>query len=258
MSTVNRAGIRRALACPAVSRSDQLNSQFHQWTTTVINRVWDRVRARGAVNWQHPLARRYGSMGERSYQAFPPGDCTNPHAIHIGRDCFIGAGVTLAVGMPTEVYPPECDPVIQIGDRTTIGKNCWFVARHSIVLEDDVMIAPNVYFTDHNHTYADPWLPVGQQVIQGDPVRVGAGTWIATNVVILPGTTIGANCTIAAGAVVRGDIPDHSVVAGVPGRVIRSWTREDGWQPPFAEPIGVVEGWPVGVPPELRDPQPGG
>ena len=55
---------------------------------------------------------------------------------------------------------------------------------------------------------------------------------------------------IAAGAVVRGEIPDHSVVAGVPGRVVRRWTREDGWQPPFTNPIEVVEGWPVGVPPE--------
>ena len=89
-------------------------------------------------------------------------------------------------------------------------------------------------------------------MIQGDPVRIGAGTWIATNVVILPGTNIGENCTIAAGAVVRGVIPDHSVVAGVPGRVVRSWDRAEGWQPPFANPVVVIEGWPVGVPPEER------
>jgi len=135
--------------------------------------------------------------------------------------------------------------VIEIGDRTTVGKDCWFVARHSIVLEHDVTVAPNVYFTDHNHTYADPWLPVGRQVLQGAEVRVGAGSWIATNVVVLPGARI-----IAAGAVVRGEIPDHSVVAGVPGRVVRRWTRADGWQPPFARPVEVIEGWPVGVPPE--------
>jgi len=239
-----------------MTRSERLRAHSRSVATSVVNAAWTRIRLAGAIDADHRLARRYGSMGRGSYVAFPQGDCYNAHAIHIGEDCFIGAGTTLAVGMPTETYPADAAPVIEIGDRTTVGKDCWFVARHSIVLEADVMIAPNVYFTDHNHTYADPWLPVGQQVIQGDPVRVGAGTWIATNVVILPGTTIGANCTIAAGAVVRGEIPDHSVVAGVPGRVIRSWTRADGWQPPFAEPIGVVEGWPVGVPPEERETQP--
>lgn len=228
----------------------RLQATGRRMATTVVNGVWEFVRRAGAIDADHPSARRYGSFGAGSYIAFPRGDCTNAHAIHIGERCFIGAGTTLAVGMPTEQYPIDCDPVIVIGDRTTVGKDCWFVARHSIVLEHDVTIAPNVYFTDHNHTYADPWLPVGQQVLQGDAVHVGAGTWIATNVVVLPGARIGRNCAIAAGAVVRGEVPDHSVVAGVPGRVVRRWTRETGWQPPFDEPVEVVEGWPVGVPPE--------
>lgn len=215
-----------------------------------VDRAWETIRRVGMIGAGDPRATRYGSFGPGSVLAFPRGDCTNPHAIHIGSNCMIGAGVTLAVGMPTEVYPAGCEPVIEIGDRTTIGKDCWFVARHSIVLEQDVTIAPNVYFTDHNHTYADPWLPVGQQVLQGDETRVGAGTWIATNAVVLPGARIGRNCTVAAGAVVRGEIPDHSVVAGVPGRVVRRWTREEGWQPPFTSPIEVIEGWPVGIPPE--------
>ena len=203
----------------------------------------------GAINAEHSLARRYGSMGRGSYIAFPQGDLINPHTIHIGENCFIGAGVTLAAGMPTEVFPADHPAVIEIGDRTTVGKDCWFIARDSVVLEEDVTIAPNVYFTDHNHTYADPWLPVGQQILQCFPVRVGAGTWIGTNVVVLPGANIGRNCAIAAGTVVRGDIPDHSVVAGVPGRVVRRWTKADGWQPPLTNEVTVIEGWPVGVPP---------
>ena len=214
-----------------------------------MNATWQRVRLMGAINAEHPLARRYGAMGRGSYIAFPQGDLINPHAIRIGENCFIGAGVTLAAGMPTEVFAPDHPPVIEIGDRTTVGKDCWFIARDSVVLEEDVTIAPNVYFTDHNHTYADPWLPVGQQILQCFPVRVGAGTWIGTNVVVLPGADIGRNCAIAAGTVVRGQIPDHSVVAGVPGRVVRQWTKADGWQPPLTNEVTVIEGWPVGVPP---------
>jgi len=232
-----------------MSWSDRLRAQSRSVATTVINAAWTRIRLAGAINAEHPLARRYGSMGRGSYVAFPQGDCYNAHAIHLGEDCFIGAGTTLAVGMPTETYPADSPPVIEIGDRTTVGKDCWFVARHSIVLEADVTIAPNVYFTDHNHTYADPWLPVGKQVLQGFSVRVGAGTWIGTNVVVLPGANIGRNCAIAAGAVVRGDIPDHSVVVGVPGRVVRRWIDGEGWVPPLTNEVVVVEGWPVGVRP---------
>lgn len=196
------------------------------------------------------LADRYRRFGAHSYLAFPRGDLLNPHTIEIGSEVFIGAGTTLASGMPAEVFDPDHPTVISIGDRTTLGKDCWIVARDSVVIESDVTIAPNVYITDHNHTYADPWLPVGKQVLQCFGVRIGSGTWIGTNVVVLPGTTIGRNCAIAGGSVVRGEIPDHSVVAGVPGRVVRRWTRADGWQPPLTNPVEVVEGWPVGVDPE--------
>ena len=229
-----------------------LRARAETLATSAINRSWLLAKRYGMVRPWHPLARRFGAMGEGSWVSFPPGDHVNVHAVRIGRECVIGPQVTLAIGMPGEVYPPDCPPVVEIGDRTTVGKGCWFVARERIVLEEDVTLAPNIYFTDHNHTYADPWLPVGQQVLQVDPVRIGAGTWIGTNVVVLPGTDIGRNCAIAAGTVVRGTIPDHSVVAGVPGKVIRRWTEADGWQPPMANPPQVIEGWPVGVPPTDR------
>ena len=195
------------------------------------------------------MARRFGSLGAGSWLAFPPGDHLNPHAVHIGADCYVGEGVTLAVGLPIEVFPPDCEPVIVIGDRTIIGKGSFVVARERVEIEADVTLAPNVYITDHSHTYADPWLPVGQQLPHCEPVRVGAGTWIATNVVVLPGADIGRNCAIAAGAVVRGTIPDHSLVAGVPGRVLRRWTPSKGWQPPLPREAPRLDGWPVGQPP---------
>ncbi len=226
-----------------------IRTEARRLAATTANRAWAWAKRHGVVDATHPLAAELGAMGEGSYIAFPPGDRCNPHAVHIGRECVLGADVTLAVGMPTEVYPPDCPPVIEIGDRTTVGKGCWFVARERLVLEHDVTLAPNVYITDHNHTYADPWLPVGKQILQCDPVRVGSGTWIGTNVVVLPGSDIGRNCAIAAGTVVRGVIPDHSVVAGVPGKVIRRWTDDDGWQPPLTREVVVLEGWPVGVPP---------
>lgn len=236
------------LAWPAVSASHP-RRWIDQLLSTAVDAGWTWIRRHGAVTPDRPNGRRYASLGTGSYLAFPQGDLINPHTISIGRDCFLGAGTTLASGMPTEVFGPDHPLVIEIGDRTTLGKDCWIVARDSVVIDADVTIAPNVYITDHNHTYADPWLPVGKQILQCFPVHIGAGTWIGTNVIVLPGTRIGRNCAIAGGSVVRGEIPDHSVVAGVPGRVVRRWSSTDGWQPPLTNEVVVPEGWPVGVPP---------
>ena len=51
-------------------------------------------------------------------------------------------------------------------------------------------------------------------------IQVGDNTFIGENCLILPGTTIGAGCVIAAGSVVRGTIPDNSLVTGNPGQVV--------------------------------------
>lgn len=50
------------------------------------------------------------------------------------------------------------------------------------------------------------------------PVNIGDDVWIGGNVTILPGVNIGNNVIIAAGAVVKKDIPDNCVVGGVPPR----------------------------------------
>jgi maltose O-acetyltransferase len=53
------------------------------------------------------------------------------------------------------------------------------------------------------------------------PVRIGNDVWIGGNVTILPGVTIGNNVVVAAGAVVNKDVPDNSLVGGVPAKLIR-------------------------------------
>jgi maltose O-acetyltransferase len=55
-----------------------------------------------------------------------------------------------------------------------------------------------------------------------DPVTIGNDVWIGDRVTILPGVTIGDGCIISAGAVVTHDVPEYSIAAGVPARVIGS------------------------------------
>ncbi len=53
------------------------------------------------------------------------------------------------------------------------------------------------------------------------PITIGNNVWFGGNVAVMPGVTIGDNCTIAAGSIVTKDIPDNSLAAGVPCKVIR-------------------------------------
>jgi acetyltransferase-like isoleucine patch superfamily enzyme len=63
-------------------------------------------------------------------------------------------------------------------------------------------------------------------------VSIGDGSWLGHGAVVLPGSRIGKHVVIAAGAVVAGiDVPDLSVVAGVPARVVRKYVAGEGWVP---------------------------
>ncbi len=100
--------------------------------------------------------------------------------------------------------------------------------------------------------YDDPEMPIGRQWPRNNPVAIGAGSWLGAGAIILPGTRIGRQSVVAGGAVVRGEFPDHCVIAGVPAKVVRRYSPEEGWHVP------VSDGEPSGEPrPELR-PEPSG
>ena len=214
----------------------------------LLHRVWRFAERKGAATNRSRVGRRFRAMGEGAWLAYPPGDIVGPERIELGKQVFIGAEVLLSTSMPGEVLPAGRDVVISIGDRTTIGRGSMLNARVGITLDHDVTLAPNVYITDHNHTYGDVTTPIGKQILDEAPVYIGPGCWLATNVVVLPGTTIGRHVTVAAGAVVRGDIPDYCVVAGTPARVVRRWTEAGGWDPPLRTEPEIPEGWPTGYP----------
>ena len=142
--------------------------------------------------------------------------------ISIGEDTMIASDVTLSAGM----VPGQemlTDPVVMIGDRCLIGRGSSIGGHYRIDIGNDVFTGMNVYITDQNHGYEDPQTPIGIQDPLDDPVVIGDGSWIGTGAVVLPGARIGRNCVIAANSVVRGEFPPHSVIAGVPGKVVRAY-----------------------------------
>jgi acetyltransferase-like isoleucine patch superfamily enzyme len=197
-----------------------------QWRA--VHRGWEAVQRAGVVTADTPAGRRFAAFGRGSMAAFPPGSVFGEHYIVVGEDTIIGAEVTLSAGMvPGQDLGPV--PVLRIGDRCVIGRGSHIVAHESLVIGDDVFTGPYVYITDQNHSYADPDMPIGRQMPLNSPVRIGSGSWLGTGAVVLPGACVGRNVVIAAGSVVRGTVPDHCVMAGVPAKVVRTYVPGDGW-----------------------------
>src|SRR5699024_10543307 len=107
--------------------------------------------------------------------------------------------------------------------------------HESIEIGDDVWFGQEIFVTDANHGYQDPTTPIGKQLGEHQAVKIGDGTWIGHGSVVLPGTTIGRNVVIAAGSIVRGTFADHSVIGGVPAKVIRRFEPGVGWLKPDAD-----------------------
>jgi lipopolysaccharide O-acetyltransferase len=139
--------------------------------------------------------------------------------IEIGDEVFVGTQSWLHV-----ITRPKghSGAAISIGNGTSISGFCTISAAERIVIERNVLIARYVYIADHSHAHGVSDLPVKDQGITDvAAVRICEGAWLGQGVVICPGVTIGRNAVIGANAVVRSDVPDYCVAAGVPARVIR-------------------------------------
>ena len=177
---------------------------------------------RAAIHPKSKTGRKFSAFGDGSIMCFPPAALFGERAIRVGRDTMIGPYVSLSAGMaPTQEL--LSDRIVEIGDRVLIGRNSSIVGHFHIAIEDDVFFGPNVYVTDQNHAFDDLQTPIGKQSMPEEPVRIGAGSWIGTNSVVLPGVTIGKHVAIGAGSVVTTDLPDNSVAVGSPARVIQQF-----------------------------------
>ena len=115
----------------------------------------------------------------------------------------------------------------KLGNHVFINGGCNFLDGGTITIGDRVAIAPDVklYTGYHSLDAKERWkenkngkLSLISKVL---PITIGNDVWIGGNVTILPGVNIGNNVVIAAGAVVTKDVPDNSLVGGVPATIIR-------------------------------------
>lgn len=129
------------------------------------------------------------------------------------------------------------------GCFTRFGSNCSanfnFTALDCapITIGDNVLFGPNCTLATPMHPLhpreRTQFRPDGSafQPEYAKPIAIGNDCWLASNVTVCGGVTIGEGCVIGAGSVVTRDIPPYSLAAGTPCRVIREITEEDRMEP---------------------------
>ena len=149
-----------------------------------------------------------------------------PDGISIGDNTFIMHGAVL------HVYNFRNLPhaFIRIGGHSLIGELNVLRGQGGITIGDRAYTAPLVQILAVNHVYDDPTRPIIEQGITAEGIVIEDDAWIGAGAIITDGVTVGQGAVVAAGAVVTSDVPPHTVVGGVPARILKS--IEPGQSPP--------------------------
>lgn len=177
-----------------------------------VYQTWVRARAK---LFSRLSGGAFAQFGKRSVIQLPL-RISGAHRISIGDDVFIGSDSWLDVAGDGDSV------VLEIGAGTRISGHCVLSAASSVRFGAKVLLARNVYVSDHNHAFDDLARPVLEQgLTEPAPVLIEDGAWLGENVVVCPGVTIGRGAVVGANAVVLSDIPAFAVAVGVPARVVR-------------------------------------
>ncbi len=143
-------------------------------------------------------------------------NATEPGEIRDLLSQITGTEIDESVAVFTPLY-------INYGKHTKIGKNvfinfdCVFLDLGGITIEDNVLIAPKVSLLSEGH----PTSIEDRHSLIPKPIHIKKSAWIGANATILQGVTIGENAVVASGSVVSKDVPDNTIVGGIPAKIIK-------------------------------------
>lgn len=149
--------------------------------------------------------------------------------VHLGQNVNVTEGVSLnnmrtgdngKIRNFTIMFGSDKQP-LTIGNDFFIGTHCYINGIAGLTIGDRVTIAHGtMIFSDsgpNTSSYLQQHYPITAKAIE-----IGSDVWIGAGAMILPGVKIGNKCVIGAGSVVKDDVPDNSVVAGSPAKVIKT------------------------------------
>lgn len=180
--------------------------------------IFERMRSGEAVPMNDPDYSKIREAVNRTFKLLARlNTSTNVDDVRAILSEVIGTPVDKS----TTIFPPFYTNVgrhISLGKNVFINHACSFLDLGGIIIEDDVMIGPRVNITSEDH----PVEVDNRKTLVPAVVLIKKNAWIGAGATILPGVTVGENSVVAAGAVVRKDVPSNTVVGGVPAKVLKN------------------------------------
>ena len=110
---------------------------------------------------------------------------------------------------------------LKLGKNGNLGSFCVIGVNENITIGKYVMVAESVSIRDTDHNFEDVSIPMRNQGVITDPIKIEDDVWIGHGAVITKGVTIGKGAIIGSNAVVTKDVPEYAIVGGVPARIIK-------------------------------------
>ena len=142
----------------------------------------------------------------------------------IGNNVSIGAFSRLIIS--TSYNNPGA--YIIIGNNVGLGEFAYLGGGGGLEIGDGCIIGQYLSCHPENHIYDDPDVEIRFQGTTRKGIKIGKNCWIGAKVTVLDAVTIGDGCVVAAGSVVTKDMPENSIIAGVPARVIKQRGKSHG------------------------------
>lgn len=149
-------------------------------------------------------------------------------SISVGQNSYFGDNCEI-IAIHSHHGNQIFNPGLIIGENVRITSRCRITCADRIEIGNCVLMAPDVFITDHNHGM-NPTIKSGYspQNLVTKSVKIGEGVWLGQRVIVLPGVEIGEHSIIGAASVVTKDIPSYSIAVGNPARVVKKWDFESG------------------------------
>ena len=137
--------------------------------------------------------------------------------VEIGDHVMIGPYSVIRAGMLSNLGAG-----VRIGANSSLDAYSYIGAGGLVRIGESVIMGQHISFHSENHDYDRVDIPIKQQGTRRKGIVIEDDCWVGSNTTFLDGAHVGRGCVIAAGSLVRGEIPPYSIVVGAPARVLKS------------------------------------